>query len=236
MRHFYTGLLRKLSTLRVRRALAALAIAVASAPASADLLVFNSIAASQPFYSGAGTGIPAGFESANFFVPNQTVELTRVLLPLSLANGSGSSLAVSLYSSDGTAPSGTAFAAGILSYSASGLSEVTFSPGTVLQAGSTYWLGVASGLGTTVTWNDAIPTAVVSEPYRNTLGSGTWTANTGDQGAFAVYGVTPVPLPAAGWLFLTGAGGLGAFLRRRRPGSSEPAFRVSAAPLTGVAQ
>jgi hypothetical protein len=178
------------------------------------MLVYSNLAASSPVYSESGTGIPASFETANFFAPSATVDLTRVLLPLALSAGSASSVSVSLYANAGSAPALSPLASGVLSYSASGLSEVTFAPGTSLVVGSTYWIGVASGSGTSVTWKDATPAAVVSEPYRDTSGAAAWQANIGDKGAFQVYGTAPVPLPAAAWLLISGVGALGAIGRR----------------------
>jgi hypothetical protein len=45
----------------------------------------------------------------------------------------------------------------------------------------------------------------------------------GSVGAPGTHSITPVPLPAAAWLFLSGLGGIGAFARRRRIGAEAPA-------------
>lgn len=183
--------------------------------AIADSVVFSNLEPTPPYYAGSGTGIPSGFETANFFAPSATVDLTRVLLPLTLSSGTPSSLSVSVYSANGSSPAQTPLATGTLSYSASGLSEVVFSSGTALLSGTTYWIGVASGLGTTVSWWDTLNSLSASEPFRLTADPAVWQSNTGGKGAFEVYGTTPVPLPAAVWLLLSGLGGLGALRLRK---------------------
>jgi hypothetical protein len=218
-----------------------LACAAVSRPAAADpVVLFNNMGAGQNSFTadnGWNFGNVLGFGAVNLtsavsFTAASTANLANVVVPLTLvfpATGTASgNFTISLTQNNAGQP-GTLIEDWIVPASNLGTANnpalITYfsSLTPLLTAGTQYWLTVSGNSALKGFWNLNNTGDTLTDSVMNTFGGSppVWNIVSSSipsdiRGAMAVNGVTPVPLPAAGWLLLSGLGGLGALARRRK--------------------
>lgn len=142
--------------------------------------------------------------------------LTDVQLLLSGDNTGAGSFSVNLLSDDATNPGTVLTSFGSLSDS-----SLSFTPGTFsfalgatysLSANTRYWLQLSATNDSSVNWSyssDTTGFGVAGEYYANAVVVFDNASNPNSPYQAQINGTTPVPAPAAAWLFASALGGLG---------------------------
>lgn len=189
--------------------------------AQATTVVFDNFLAPGDQFNQAGNLLgdaAGGYEQANFFIPSTSGTLLSVEAAIRLSYASGNQITLTLWEDNAGSPGSSSIASATLT------GQAVAPPGSILlfnitspvtlTAGLKYWVSLSGGNDTAFVWMDSLVSPSASEPYRQN--SGAWLANDGTPGAFRVtVDPSPVPLPAAAWLMLSGLGGL-MFVGRRR--------------------
>ena len=166
------------------------------------------------------------WQAQEFVTGSQSVQLNSIILPLSiiLPNGGAYTGTAELVTDNSGLPGGSVLATFSVppiapSFPSFDLYTITPDSSATLAANTDYWLVLKdSGPGEFMWGGTHTDTASILNSAHSLDGGSSWQAPSWSEGAFMMeVDASPVPLPAAAWLMLSGLGGLGAFARRRGP-------------------
>lgn len=165
------------------------------------------------------------WQAQEFVTGSQSVQLTSIILPLSILPSNGAYAGTAELVTDNSGLPGSSvlatFSVPAIASLYPSFGDYTLTPdsGATLAANTDYWLVLKdSGPGDFYWAGTHTDTPSILNSAHSQNGGTSWTAPTwSPNGAFMLQvNASPVPLPAAAWLMLSGLGALGAFTRRSR--------------------